>query len=449
MAEVKSVKTQSAKYIMDEITSLHFSHIPPKKIETYEVKEKDTLSEIAQRYNTTVQKIATLNGIKNPNIIYPEQTLIIPQKESHTDTLRELKATLIPLGAKVFIIAKGTPNKKAIIEVLADELPFKIIKDAEEVSSFAVVFDKNGQSKTEVTLRPKDDAEFKQLINKFSPQVGQSIYTEKVTLRAQMHNPHYEVSLANDDMNTIGLNMYQIYIKSAYIVDSHTGEAKAKLTVQQNGNEIIFNDSKTGEPTAKAPLDKIINAFGNTNNCFGGLAAGLKYVVKENPNGTFSMVSSKGLDFNYYEKGWAGNQYIKTYSMAKWAKGLDRGNFVISIAIGGYQISSAMNKDEAYLDENNISKPDFLPDVGEQTEQQIGSTAAGFGGGVITGRIAAYTLGVLFLPEETGVVLVLGTFIVIGGAVGWILSKLGDKAVEGIQYLMDSTIIHGYPLKDN
>lgn len=43
----------------------------------YIVKSGDTLSEIAQRFNTTYQKIAQDNNISNPNLIYPNQKLVI------------------------------------------------------------------------------------------------------------------------------------------------------------------------------------------------------------------------------------------------------------------------------------------------------------------------------------------------------------------------------------
>lgn len=43
----------------------------------YTVKSGDTLSEIAQKYNTTYQKIAKDNNISNPNLIYPNQKLVI------------------------------------------------------------------------------------------------------------------------------------------------------------------------------------------------------------------------------------------------------------------------------------------------------------------------------------------------------------------------------------
>ena len=43
----------------------------------YIVKSGDTLSAIAQKYNTTYQKIAEDNNIENPNLIYPNQKLVI------------------------------------------------------------------------------------------------------------------------------------------------------------------------------------------------------------------------------------------------------------------------------------------------------------------------------------------------------------------------------------
>lgn len=43
----------------------------------YVVVKGDTLSSIAKRYNTTVARLAEVNGIKNPNLIHVDQYLII------------------------------------------------------------------------------------------------------------------------------------------------------------------------------------------------------------------------------------------------------------------------------------------------------------------------------------------------------------------------------------
>lgn len=49
-------------------------------VKTYKVKKGDTLSEIAAKYGTTYQKLASYNGISNPNKISVGQVLKIPGK---------------------------------------------------------------------------------------------------------------------------------------------------------------------------------------------------------------------------------------------------------------------------------------------------------------------------------------------------------------------------------
>ncbi len=48
----------------------------------YRIKRGDTLSEIAVRYNTTVNAIANANNIKNPNLIYAGEVITIPSGSS-------------------------------------------------------------------------------------------------------------------------------------------------------------------------------------------------------------------------------------------------------------------------------------------------------------------------------------------------------------------------------
>lgn len=53
---------------------------------TYTVKPGDTLSEIAETYNTTVEKLAKLNNIKNVDLIYVDQVLVIDGEAPVTET---------------------------------------------------------------------------------------------------------------------------------------------------------------------------------------------------------------------------------------------------------------------------------------------------------------------------------------------------------------------------
>ena len=47
----------------------------------YTVQRGDTLSGIARRYGVTVQYLVNLNGISNPNLIYPDQSLTLPSSK--------------------------------------------------------------------------------------------------------------------------------------------------------------------------------------------------------------------------------------------------------------------------------------------------------------------------------------------------------------------------------
>jgi LysM repeat protein len=46
--------------------------------ETYTVKSGDTLSEIGARFGVSKEEIAKLNGIENPDLIFPGQVFRIP-----------------------------------------------------------------------------------------------------------------------------------------------------------------------------------------------------------------------------------------------------------------------------------------------------------------------------------------------------------------------------------
>lgn len=61
----------------DVVESVENSVDNSKNYIEYIVKNGDTLSEIAEKYNTTYQKISQDNNISNPNLIYPNQKLKI------------------------------------------------------------------------------------------------------------------------------------------------------------------------------------------------------------------------------------------------------------------------------------------------------------------------------------------------------------------------------------
>ena len=60
---------------------------------TYTVKPGDTLSEIAEKYNTTVEKLAEKNNIKDIHLIYVDQVLVIEGTAPSTATATAAAST--------------------------------------------------------------------------------------------------------------------------------------------------------------------------------------------------------------------------------------------------------------------------------------------------------------------------------------------------------------------
>ena len=51
---------------------------PTPAPQVYVVKKGDTVYKIAKRYGTTMQALILTNNLRNPNLIYPGQILLIP-----------------------------------------------------------------------------------------------------------------------------------------------------------------------------------------------------------------------------------------------------------------------------------------------------------------------------------------------------------------------------------
>src|SRR5687767_8546572 len=55
-------------------------------MQNYRINSGDTLSALAQRFNTSVQKLADANGIKNVNLIYAGANLKVPGASDSFDS---------------------------------------------------------------------------------------------------------------------------------------------------------------------------------------------------------------------------------------------------------------------------------------------------------------------------------------------------------------------------
>ena len=75
----RKARLTKAGYNYNTIQGIVNNKLAGKKTQVirYSVRRGDTLGKIAAKYGTTWQKIAADNNLKNPNLIYPSQVLII------------------------------------------------------------------------------------------------------------------------------------------------------------------------------------------------------------------------------------------------------------------------------------------------------------------------------------------------------------------------------------
>ena len=88
---------------------------------TYTVKPGDTLSEIAETYNTTVEKLAKLNNIKNVDLIYVDQVLVIEGEAPVAETTTT-EAPVAPVAE-----VEETP---AVAETVVEETTYEATYEA-------------------------------------------------------------------------------------------------------------------------------------------------------------------------------------------------------------------------------------------------------------------------------------------------------------------------------
>ena len=70
-------KLEKAGYNYNDVQNKVNEILESKSYKTYTVKSGDTLSEIAEKNDTTVSKIVKDNNLENANLIYPGQKLKI------------------------------------------------------------------------------------------------------------------------------------------------------------------------------------------------------------------------------------------------------------------------------------------------------------------------------------------------------------------------------------
>ena len=95
------------------------SFVSAQESTTYTVKEGDTLSEIAETYNTTVEKLAENNHIENIHLIYVGQELVIdgpvaPAPSTYKAPAAQNEAVSAPVAATTEVASVASAPAEAL-----------------------------------------------------------------------------------------------------------------------------------------------------------------------------------------------------------------------------------------------------------------------------------------------------------------------------------------------
>ncbi|MCI9016725.1 MAG: LysM peptidoglycan-binding domain-containing protein [Clostridia bacterium] len=85
LVKLNNIENPNLIYVGQKIL-ITASDKPNNDLKIYIVKRGDTLSKIAKKYKTTVNELVRLNNIKNPNLIYIGQKLIITSSNNTKET---------------------------------------------------------------------------------------------------------------------------------------------------------------------------------------------------------------------------------------------------------------------------------------------------------------------------------------------------------------------------
>lgn len=158
-----------------------------ENVETYIIRRGDTLNKIAKNFNTNVREILKYNKIKNPDLIYTGDTILLPQKNEEQikekNEKKILKVEVTPesyleIYYKGELIGYKFSKDSNVVEVkndkieIGDELKLNLYKEDGELEEkrvlieerkkivFVTFIDKNKNSELDIEDNLITDGEF-------------------------------------------------------------------------------------------------------------------------------------------------------------------------------------------------------------------------------------------------------------------------------------------------
>lgn len=175
---------------------------------TYKVKKGDNLTEIANSVNVPIENIIRINKIKNPDLIYPGQELIISEKllkSKNQNTLNKNK--FLDFTNKPIVSSTAAPIFKPISR---EEMMYNHFNTPKQQHTLSKSKPQSKLSKTkEVILNPATAAQY--LINK--QRIPDNLSAGKRNIldyAADIVNPAFYINAAGEAITNTGEGVYNI-----------------------------------------------------------------------------------------------------------------------------------------------------------------------------------------------------------------------------------------------
>ena len=133
------------------------SFVSAQEATTYTVKEGDTLSEIAEKYNTTAEKLAEKNKIENIHLIFVDQVLVIdgpaapaatPAPSTYKAPAAQNEAVSTPVAETTEVAQKEAPVASAPVAEEVAETPAATVSGSEAEAKEWIAQKESGGSYT-------------------------------------------------------------------------------------------------------------------------------------------------------------------------------------------------------------------------------------------------------------------------------------------------------------
>ena len=259
----------------------------------YRIKSGDTLGKIAKQYGTSVNTLASINNIKDPNLIIVNQELQLP------DNYREE----VPLAKEQWVSTKKLEKDRRSLNQMADE---DIITKSQLLNNpnqqYVVVDKKNQRLKLYQGSDVLMDFEVNTGVNPGDAQTTTKaidVNKDGIITDADRIDGQFKVDWSKGNLST-GAGRYEI-ASSSPTSDAYYNNAPSFTFKNENGE--VVGTALHGAPDYRKPYfdNETLDDNRSSNGCINGKCSDIQALYNMNlPDGTPMYVLPED-DGNYFE----------------------------------------------------------------------------------------------------------------------------------------------------